>query len=260
MSIIRTKRSNNFTTVPNSLLNDARLRWNDLGLLVYLLSKPDTWAVRVDALVKERGIGRDSVYESLKRLREHGYAKLIKYSNGTTEWTIFDQPYQDNPDQVIQDKAYPNTDNPDQDNPDQDFPHVLVNTDIKKRLINSKDELSLPAEQKKKPGKPKSKAMTLSEYLQDCKERNVLPIPEDDSIFSYAEGIKLPLDFLRLAWIDFRNIHTNPNKKEGKKRQSSWKQTFRNYVEKNWLKLWFIDNDGNYALTTAGKQLQRVAA
>lgn len=260
MAIIRTKRTNNFTTVPNSLLNDARLRWNDLGLLVYLLSKPDTWTVRVDALVKERGIGRDSVYESLKRLREHGYAKLIKYSNGTTEWTIFDKPNQENPDQDFHDKAHPNTGNPDQENPDQDFPHVLVNTDIKKRLINSKDELSLPAEQKKKPGKPKNKPMTFFEFLQDCKERNMSPIPENDPVFTYAEEIKLPVDFLRLAWIDFKKIHTDPNRKEGKKRQASWSQTFKNYVEGNWLHIWFIDNDGNYALTTSGKQLQRVAA
>lgn len=260
MSIIRTKRTNNFTTVPNSLLNDARLRWNDLGLLVYLLSKPDTWAVRVDALVKERGIGRDSVYESLKRLREHGYAKLIKYSNGTTEWTIFDKPYQDNPDQAIQDKAHPNTDNPDQDNPDQDFPHVLVNTDIKKRLINSKDTISLSAEQKKKPGKPKNRSMTFSEYLQDCKEKNQSPIPENDKVFDYAEDIKLPTEFLRLAWIDFKNIHTDKARKEGIKKQLSWSQVFRNYVEGNYRRLWFIDGDGNFALTTAGKQLQRVAA
>ncbi len=62
MAIIKTKRNVNFTTIPNSLVNDTRLKWSDLGLLVYLLSKPETWAVRVDALVKERGIGRDAVY------------------------------------------------------------------------------------------------------------------------------------------------------------------------------------------------------
>lgn len=129
MSIIKTKRNINFTTIPNSIVNDKRLQWNDLGLLVYLLSKPETWSVRVDALVNEKGIGRDAVYGMLKRLRAIGYASLIRYADGSTEWTILDEPYQENQD----------LEKPDQENPDLEKPHVLVKKEVKKRKSISKE-------------------------------------------------------------------------------------------------------------------------
>ena len=154
MTIIRNKRINNFTTIQNSLINDQRLGWHDLGMLVYLLSKPDTWKVRVDVLVKERNLGKNAVYEILKRLREYGYAKLVKFSDGSTEWYIYDNPNLQNPDQENRDQAYPNPENPDQANPDQanpdqGFRDVLVKTDVKKRLISSKERLIVTTEEKK---------------------------------------------------------------------------------------------------------------
>lgn len=154
MSIIRNKRINNFTTIQNSLINDQRLGWHDLGMLVYLLSKPDTWKVRVDVLVKERNLGKNAVYEILKRLREYGYAKLVKFADGSTEWYIYDSPNPENPDQENRDQADPNPENPDQanpdqENPDQGFRDVLVNTDFKKRLISSKERLIVTTEEKK---------------------------------------------------------------------------------------------------------------
>ncbi len=178
MAIIKTKRTTNFTTIPNALISDSRLNWKDLGLLVYLLSKPETWSVRVEALVIERGVGRDAVYVMLKRLRDMGYAKLIKYSNGTTEWTIFDKPNQENPDLDITDEVNPDTENtdlaetvintpyaekPNQENPDLDFPHVLVKKDNKK--INN-SQSSNPKEEKIKSLKPKK----IKTYFPECFE------------------------------------------------------------------------------------------
>lgn len=144
MSIIRNKRTSNFTTIPNSLINDHCLRWNDLGLLVYLLSKPETWTVRVDVLVKERGIGKDAVYEILKRLREAGYARLIRFSDGSTEWTIYDNPNQENPD-----KAKPNPENPDLEKPDPENPD-LDNPDVYKRKSISKERVLVNTEKESK--------------------------------------------------------------------------------------------------------------
>ena len=226
MAIIKTKRSTNFTTIPNELVNDPRLKWNDLGLLVYLLSKPETWSVRVCALIKDRNIGRDAVYEILKRLREYGYARLIKYSNGTTEWIILDEPDQEKPDQ---------------EKPDQDFPHVLVKKEVNKRKIINKEIIE-------------SKGITLSEFLIQCKENQESAIPEDDAIFDYANKVGIPIDFLRLGWIQFKFLQS------AVKRQKDWRAVFRNYVKLNYLKVWFIDNEGKYCLTTLGKQLEREVA
>lgn len=130
MAIVKTRRINNYTTLPNELINDSRLRWSDLGLLVYLLSKPESWAVRVDVLVKERGIGKDAVYEVLRRLRECGYARFIKYSDGKTEWIIYDEPNPEKPDQ----------ENPDLEKPDQENPDVYKRKNSsKERVLEKKD-------------------------------------------------------------------------------------------------------------------------
>lgn len=170
MTIIRNKRINNFTTIQNSLINDQRLGWHDLGMLVYLLSKPDTWKVRVDVLVKERNLGKNAVYEILKRLREYGYARLVKFADGSTEWYIYDNPNLQNPDQENRDQADPNPENPDQANPDQanpdqGFRDVLVKTDVKKRLISSKERLIVTTEEKK------SRNTDLDDLLSDVTQQ-----------------------------------------------------------------------------------------
>jgi hypothetical protein len=46
--IIRRKVNRHFTTVPNEPVNDEGLSFEALGLLTYLLSRPDDWQVCVD--------------------------------------------------------------------------------------------------------------------------------------------------------------------------------------------------------------------
>jgi hypothetical protein len=45
--IIRRKVNRHFTTVPNEPVNDEGLSFEALGLLTYLLSRPDDWQVCV---------------------------------------------------------------------------------------------------------------------------------------------------------------------------------------------------------------------
>lgn len=80
-------------------------------------------------------------------------------------------------------------------------------------------------------------------------------MPANHAVFKYADKIGLPLDFLRLAWLEFRRKHTDGSGKD--KRQKDWRQTFQNYVEGNYFKLWFLDN-GEYRLTTVGAQAQKL--
>jgi hypothetical protein len=97
------------------------------------------------------------------------------------------------------------------------------------------------------PGKRKS-GITLEAYLAECKMAGVDAIPEGDPVFDYAEAIGLPLDFLRLCWLEFAAKH-----RETSKRQASWPQKFRNCVRENWFRLWWKGPSG-WELTTAGKQ------
>ena len=69
-----------------------------------------------------------------------------------------------------------------------------------------------------------------------------------------AEQVGIPMDFLRLAWLEFRNRYSHPDAK----RYRDWRRVFRKAVQGNWLKLWWIDpGSDEYQLTTVGKQAQR---
>jgi hypothetical protein len=119
MIIRREKRAKNFTVIDNDIINDSRLDWRDLGLLIYLLSKPDDWEVCTAHLIKVRKSGRDAVHNSLKNLCEIGYASRKPNPHGGWVWTITENP----------NTEIPNTENPNTEIPNTENPH-LINTDI----------------------------------------------------------------------------------------------------------------------------------
>lgn len=97
-------------------------------------------------------------------------------------------------------------------------------------------------------------AISLRTYLEQCKTANAKPIPADDSVFDYADKVGLSKDFLLLHWSEFKDRYTA----EGAKRYKSWPSVFGRSVRGNWLKLWYMDNNGGYSLTTVGQQAKRI--
>lgn len=78
-------------------------------------------------------------------------------------------------------------------------------------------------------------------------------IPEDHHVWAYADRVGLPPEFVALAWAWFKaNYLSNP-----RKRYIDWPGHFRKAVEGGYGNLWRIDAEGQYFLTTQGKQLQR---
>lgn len=80
-------------------------------------------------------------------------------------------------------------------------------------------------------------------------------VPADDPLFAWAASVKLPRDWIALAWWVFEGRYT-----EGKgaaKKYTDWRAAFRDHVQRDFLKLWAISRDGDYYLTTAGKQAER---
>ena len=109
--IIRSNIRQNFTVIPNEMANDDRLGADTLGLLVYLLTKPNDWKVRVNELRKRFDMGKDKTYRILGNLEQLGY--VIRESVRTegkfaeTRYIVRDLPCPDFSDTVLSDTENP---------------------------------------------------------------------------------------------------------------------------------------------------------
>lgn len=105
MSIVRVeKRENPFVQIDKTPINDNRLSWKAKGLLIYLLSKPNNWKVRISDLVNHATDGEKAVYSALQELEDCGYVirKQIRETNGVfgeIEYTILEIPLHNEPSQ-----------------------------------------------------------------------------------------------------------------------------------------------------------------
>ena len=109
--IIRSNIRQNFTVIPNDMANDDRLGADALGLLVYLLTKPNDWKVRVNELRKRFDMGKDKTYRILGNLEQLGYVTREsvrtegKFSE--TRYIVRDLPHADFSDAVFSDTENP---------------------------------------------------------------------------------------------------------------------------------------------------------
>ena len=121
--------------------------------------------------------------------------------------------------------------------------------------IPTNNQQPITNNQDKKPPKPPkggNPAISLSTYLEKCKQEGCKPIAEDHAVFDYAKKIGLPNEFLKLQWLEFKSRYCLPNSKRYKR----WDTVFLKSVQGNWFKLWFVEN-GEYALTTVGQQAKK---
>lgn len=104
------------------------------------------------------------------------------------------------------------------------------------------------------PAKPKksANAKTFRKWSEEVKAAGEELISTADPIFSYAEDAGIPIDFLRLAWVEFRDRYTHEQK-----RYTDWRNVFRKSVRECWMKLWYLDS-GEYKLTSKGQQAMAV--
>lgn len=107
------------------------------------------------------------------------------------------------------------------------------------------------------PARSKAGAIALQTFLEDCATKGERPLRDYAPLWRYAESAGMPQDFIALAWVEFRRRFL-PGGTGERKRYKDWRQAFRKYVEGNYLKLWAIDGNGAYFLTTLGKQAQKI--
>ena len=81
MSVIRIEKKKRMAEVriDSTSVRDNSLKFQELGLLVYLLDKSDDYAMRPDVLARERGVSRASIYNYLRGLIQAGYVERIMH-------------------------------------------------------------------------------------------------------------------------------------------------------------------------------------
>jgi uncharacterized phage protein (TIGR02220 family) len=133
MAIVRAARKGNFTVINNKIF-DSGLSARSIGVLTFLLSKPDNWEVSPAQLVKrfdteDAALGRDAIYACLNELIKHGYVERRQGRGksgklGSNDYFVFDEPLTDLP-YTAETMDLPHTDLP------YTAKTTLINTDLK---------------------------------------------------------------------------------------------------------------------------------
>jgi len=118
------------------------------------------------------------------------------------------------------------------------------------RLPEKRREEVIPPNPPKTGGKP----VGLKAWIEGIRAAGERAVAADDPVFAYADRVGLRHDFVVLAWSAFKHRYLVQHPA---KRYRDWRRVFRNSVEGNWLRLWYADPAGGYALTTVGIQAQR---
>ncbi len=102
------------------------------------------------------------------------------------------------------------------------------------------------------------KKTTFAKFVETCKAKGEKVIPDDHSVFEYAETVGIDTEMLEIAWREFKGYWLTG---EGKsKRRADWRGTYLNAVKQNRARLWFIRAGEVASWTTVGEQARRAAA
>ena len=148
----RVKPLDNFTLVPNSLLNEKQISFKAKGLYAYLNSKKDDWNFTIDLIAKNGKDGRDSVASGLKELEDFGFLERRRYKDDKgyfdIEYILKSEPFE-----VIK-YDNPSKENPYEENPYEEKADDIYNT-INNNTINNNNIVSnnTPPQKKSKSKK-----------------------------------------------------------------------------------------------------------
>ena len=102
MAKITIVKHSDYTVITNGILRDNRLSMKDMGLLIWMLSKPPTWDYTINGIVAARGgkeskDKRDTIRTALTNIEAAGYlhrrrARRDDGTLGTTEYMIYEVP------------------------------------------------------------------------------------------------------------------------------------------------------------------------
>ena len=123
MPVFRVDKSRDFTVVANCVFKDRSLSAKAKGILVEMLSLPESWDYTLKGLTTLFSDGIDSIRQGINELEKHGYIVRERKRDargrlGGMEYVIYETPHK--PVENSIDSAYPKSQDPTTENPTQD--------------------------------------------------------------------------------------------------------------------------------------------
>jgi|LakMenEpi03Aug12_release.lakeMendotaPanAssembly.Ray.scaffolds.fasta_scaffold383494_3 hypothetical protein len=97
-TIIKSKLSRNFTTIPNEILKRTDISLSAKGLYCFIHSLPEDWVFYKNKLSEMTGESRRQIDNAFKELERHGYlicADIIRKGLKQKEYIFYQFPYND---------------------------------------------------------------------------------------------------------------------------------------------------------------------
>src|SRR5690606_21025686 len=128
--------------------------------------------------------------------------------------------------------------------------------------INNPPNPPAGGESPAKPKRERKPRIQLKTFIENCRAAGESAISGYRPLLEYVEATGLPMEFVQLAWDQFKRQFGTGGKDEARL-QADWRRHFQNYVENNYMRLWYakVGEGGNeYFLTTQGLQAQALQA
>ena len=107
----------NFTVIPNNMLNDIGLDTDCLAVLVYLLSKPSNWIVKPTNIQNRFNFGKDKAYRIINQLIKKQYIvreeHRVEGQYASFTYYVYDSPFPCLPETAKPEAAEPEAANKD---------------------------------------------------------------------------------------------------------------------------------------------------
>lgn len=98
----------------------------------------------------------------------------------------------------------------------------------------------------------KEKSITFSQWTNSVRSNGEKLVSDYKPVWEYAAQVKLPEDWIGIAWEKFKERYTS-DEKGAKKRYTDWRRVFLRAVKENWAKLWYwSESDSAWRLTSIG--------
>lgn len=234
-SILRTKRTSNFTSVNNDFIRDENLSWKAKGIIIYIMSLPTDWHLHLSELAKHAKDGRDATYNGVRELIDNGYCKRTEVRDSRGLFSGYEYVVSD-----IKEFA-PQTENPETGNPHTEKPYTdnpqLLNTN-KEQNVSLTDN-NKPADGGLFPDEPKSefKPITVTRPRRTSENLCTFECSRYNDMELFLSEFKGP-EFANVDMVYYYHAVADWSAQKGKKMRD-WIATARNFIrsdmEKNKL-------------------------